>query len=156
MKKQDNPEISTLLELYKLYVQTAESTSDRRLRSNRFYLTFCSVLASSAYALFQLGKADGLFIFIASIFGVLFSFVWLCNIRSYKALNSGKFAVIHKLEQQLPFACFSEEWQELGRLGYNQRIKYRLLSNIESFVPMIFIAGFKLVILLYIYSYFWG
>ncbi len=36
-----------LLEIYKIYLKTAEDTSDRRLRSNNFYFSICSLILTS-------------------------------------------------------------------------------------------------------------
>ena len=36
-----------LLEIYKIYLKTAEDTTDRRLRSNNFYFSICSLILTS-------------------------------------------------------------------------------------------------------------
>ena len=80
---------------------------------------------------------------ISGLFGAALSVVWFVNIRSYRQLNSAKYEVINKMEEQLPVAGYSDEWDMLrtrntvvGPLG---------LSGIEQFVPLIFIGLFLLI-----------
>lgn len=134
-----------LLELYKVYVQTAENTSDRRLRSNSFYLAICSSLIAISYVLIRLDAIDSIWVVGLGVFGALLSVVWWLNIKSYKALNSGKFKVILELEEQLPFACFTKEWEALGHIGNKPKI-YRLLTKVEGYVPLIFAFIYILMI----------
>lgn len=134
----------TLVEIYKLYVQTAESTSDRRGRANSFYLTLCSTLLTVFGALTKLQLLTGLYGVFLGILETLFSVVWYINIKSYRQLNTGKFAVIFELEKKLPFSCFTKEWEELGHSG-NKKKTYRVLTSIEKYVPFIFGAGFIII-----------
>ena len=45
---------------------------------------------------------QGLLAFLAGLMGVFLSVFWFLNHRSYKQLNSGKFAVILELEKLCP------------------------------------------------------
>ncbi len=144
-------EKNDLIEIYKMYVQTAENVSDRRLRSNNFYLTLCSLLVTTSYAFLRLKIVDTLLIIGMSVFGLLFSIVWFFNIRSYKCLNAGKFQVIQKIEEKLSFACFTEEWKILKHTE-NRSNKYSLLTTIERFIPTLFIILFTILFLYSIYE----
>ena len=86
------------------------------------------------------------------LFGIALSFVWWLNIRSYRTLNSAKFAIINKIEEQLPFAGYSEEWEILrppeGRRPYFQ------LTRVEQFVPAIFMLLFAALTIYALYLLF--
>ena len=40
--------------------------------------------------------------------------VWYIIIRSYRQLNSGKFAALYELEEKLAYPCFTREWELLS------------------------------------------
>ncbi|MFH1035164.1 MAG: hypothetical protein V1806_11710 [Pseudomonadota bacterium] len=139
-----------LLEQYKLFVEMADRVSARRALANRYYIALTSALVAFL-ALVGSGKlpelnlnAPGIYRLVALV-GILLNAVWFFNIESFRQLNSGKFKVIHKLEQQLPFACYDEEWTELGRGEDTKR--YRQLTRIEKFVPALFTIPYLLLLL---------
>ena len=102
-----------LLEQYKLYVEMGDRVSQRRDQSSRFYATIYSALAAILIleARFDLsGDAWGPVFLIAGIVGVVVAGIWFMNIRSYRRLNSAKFAVINEMEAQLPFSGYGKEW----------------------------------------------
>ena len=57
-------------------------------------------------------------------------------IRSYRQLNSGKFAALHELEERLAFPFFKREWELLdeGR----KLSRYWKLTIVETGLPIIF------------------
>lgn len=126
---------SDLLEIYRIYVQTAENTSERRLKSNLFYLTLCSTLITASVTISEFEISGNLGIII-SLLGIVFALIWLSNIKTYKQLNSAKFKVIHQLEEKLPAQCFKDEWAII------KSDRYIGLSRIESYVPFAFIIAF--------------
>ena len=146
-----------LLEQYKLYVEMADRVSQRRDQSNRFYVTIVSALAAIVVIIARFGvpadAANGSLTHIGflaiGLFGLALSTIWFFNIRSYRTLNTAKFIIINKIEKQLPFAGYTEEWNILrppsGRPPYLQ------LTRVEQFVPAIFATLF---VLLAIYAIF--
>lgn len=138
-----------LLEEYKLYVQMADNISERRDRSNAFYLTLLSGLLVIVSAIGTIWGADSvtasLMVGIIGVVGILLCVVWFFNIRSYRQLNRGKFKVIHLIEQQLPLACYDEEWEMLGR-GEDRR-KYWPFTHVEKWVPVIMAVPYFLLII---------
>ncbi|MBI5522878.1 MAG: hypothetical protein HY910_09630 [Desulfarculus sp.] len=136
-----------LLEQYKLFVEMADRVSARRAQANRYYIALTSALLAFM-ALVGSGKLPELhspWIYrLVALVGMLLNAVWLLNIESFRQLNSGKFKVIHKLEQQLPFACYDEEWTELGRGDDTKR--YRQLTRVEKFVPVLFTVPYLLLL----------
>ena len=139
-----------LLEQYKLYVEMADRISARRGQTNKFYISLLSALLALISITVSRNLLDSfqiIIFFTIGILGLLLSILWSVNIRSYRQLNSGKFKVIHEMEQYLPFNCYDREWEILGR-GKDAR-KYFQLTRIEQYIP--FILGIPYLIL-FIYS----
>jgi len=133
-----------ILEQYKLYIETAERVSDRRQSSNNFYLTLNSVLL--AFTGFLTSLNFEIWHTIIAFAGICISFLWLLTITSFRNLNSGKFKIIHDLEEKLPIKLFKDEWLYLEK-GKNIR-KYIKLSLVEQGVPIVFMILYILVIIL--------
>ena len=126
-----------LLEQYKLYVQTAENVSARRISTSRHLLTINSALVA-IYG-FELSDSRGynyMGIFIAVI-GVLISIIWLSVIKSHRDMNTLKFKIIHDLESYLPVPLFKYEW-EIAEQGRGK--PYKLITEIERWIPILFVA----------------
>lgn len=129
-----------------MLVESAEKVSDKRMTANNFFLTVNTALIS----LFGLTitssiiKVNPVFIYVIIGLGIVVSIVWLLIVVSYKQLNSGKFALIHKLEKNLPIQVFHKEWEELGE-GKNLW-KYIPLSHIELLVPIVFLIFYFVLI----------
>ena len=140
-----------LLEQYKLYVEMADRISQRRDQSNRFYVTIVSALAAIVVVIARFGvpadAANGALSHIGflaiGLFGLALSIIWFFNIRSYRALNSAKFAIINEIEKQLPFAGYTEKWNILRPPSGSPRCMQ--LTRVEQFVPVIFTALFLLL-----------
>jgi len=141
-----------LLEQYKLYVEMADRISTRRAQTNRFYIS----LLSGLLALLSIVGGRNMFsdfqtiAFMAvAILGLALCVLWNVNIRSYRQLNSGKFKVIHEMEQHLPFPCYDKEWEILGE-GKESKA-YLQLTYVEQYVPFVIALPY---LLLLIYSLF--
>jgi hypothetical protein len=134
-----------LLEQYKLYVESAQRISERRLHSGNFFLAInSSLVAVFGIALSSFGKHR--WNVAIPLTGMLVSFVWLRVVKSYKDLNTAKFKVIHELESHLPVALFKYEWHVCG-WGSDPK-KYRPLTHSEQWVPVAFMV-FYWVLALY-------
>ena len=128
-----------LLEQYKLYVEMADRVSQRREQSNRFYMTVVAAIVAILIVAARFGTPEGIWpmmFLIAGLFGTALSLVWYFNIKSYRQLNTAKFAIINKMEQQLPAAPYADEWELLR--PQDGPAKYIQLTRIERFVPVIF------------------
>ena len=142
-----------LLEQYKLYVETADRISDRREQTNRFYISLLSVLLALLSLVIGRRVLDGFQIVVFMTIGILglgLCVLWNINIRSYRQLNSGKFKVIHEMEQYLPFSCYDREWEILGR-GKEAK-KYLQLTRVEQYVPFILAVPYLLLFMYSLYS----
>ena len=124
-----------------------EKVSDRRQNSNNYYLTLNSVLISFAGYLSTLQFS--IWHIMIAIAGISSSIIWVLTLKSCRNLNSSKFKMIHKMEQDLPAKLFKEEWDCLDR-GKNGKI-YRKLSVVEQGIPIMFIVLYSFVILIMLY-----
>jgi hypothetical protein len=65
---------------------------------------------------------------------------WFLLVRSYRQLNSAKYAVIGALEQRLPAMPYRHEWAALDE--GSKRSSYWPLSRVEQWIPVIFATGY--------------
>ncbi len=124
-----------LFEIYKIFVQSAESISDRRHKANFFFLTLNSALVTLASSI----KYDETSVpnFIIPLVGIFIGCTWHQLIKSYRDLNSAKLKIICEIEKKLPLAVYETEWAYLGQ-GKNSQ-KYLPFTKIEQIVPWIFV-----------------
>jgi hypothetical protein len=128
-----------VLEQYKIFVASSEALVSRRQGENRFFLT-ANTLVLGAIGLFLRDSSptavrSGSVIGLAAC-GVVMSYAWFRTIQSYRQLNTGKFEVIHLLEEHLPAALFKAEWYALGE-GKDKK-RYRPFTRIETSAPFAF------------------
>ena len=124
-----------LLEQYKIYVQSAEHVSARRLASSRLLLALSAGLAA-LYGIRPEGFESGWALSVP-VLGIVVSHLWSRIIRSHRELNRVKFALIHELEQHLPAAPYTCEWR-LAEQGRGR--SYRAVTDIERWLPWTFLA----------------
>jgi len=122
-----------LLEQYKLYVDSAQKVSEKRISASNYLLT----VSSSLLTLFGIVATQiaGTWLIIIPFAGLLVSFAWFSMVRSYKDLNSAKFKVIHELEEHLPAALFAYEWHHCE---HGKGKAYRPITHTERWIPGIF------------------
>ena len=125
-----------LLEQYKLYVQSAEHVSARRLASSRLLLTLNAGLAA-LYGIQPGAFGQSWWVMAVPILGIAVSLTWARIIRSHKDLNRVKFELIHELERHLPAAPYTCEWQ-LAEQGRGS--SYRAVTDIERWLPWTFLV----------------
>jgi hypothetical protein len=134
------------LEQYKLYVETAERNSSRRLTANSFFLTINTGLSALLGYMTSFKGIESVVAQIAvPVAGIILSYFWYRLIISYREMNRAKFQVIHAMEKQLPFKAFDAEWEAVER-GKNPK-KYRPYTNIESAIPWVFIMIHSLLLI---------
>ncbi len=125
---------SDLLEQYKLYVQSAENVSARRVTSNRYLLTLNAALVA-LYGVQSANFGQGYWTLLIPVIGIPVSLLWYLIIKSHADLNRIKFKVIHELEQHLPAALYKYEWH-LAQEGKGKT--YRAVTTIERWIPILF------------------
>ena len=124
------------LEQYKTYVESAERISDRRQQANSFFLTVNTALLAAEGVFFE--RLESWSFILVGLAGALLCYTWYRIIRSYKGMNTGKFAVIHAIEERLPLELYKAEWKALD-YGENPD-KYLKFTVLEMKVPWLFIA----------------
>ncbi len=125
-----------LLEQYKLYVQSAENVSARRVVSNRYLLTLNAALVA-LYGIQSAGFGQSFWTLLIPVIGIPVSLLWYLIIKSHADLNRVKFGVLHEFEQHLPAAMYKYEWQ-LAEEGHGK--VYRAVTTIERWIPILFAA----------------
>ena len=127
---------SDLLEQYKLYVQSAENVSARRVASSRYLLTLNAALVA-LYGVQSAGFGQSYWTLLVPIVGIPVSLLWYLIIKSHANLNRIKFDVIHEFEQHLPAATYKYEWH-LAEEGQGKT--YIAVTTIERWIPILFAA----------------
>ena len=123
-----------LLEQYKLYVQSAENVSARRVQSSRYLLTLNAALVA-LYGFQSAGFGQSYWALVVPVVGIPVSLLWYLIIKSHADLNRVKFQVIHEFERHLPAAMYQYEW----RLAEDGKGKsYRAVTKIERWIPILF------------------
>ena len=137
----DTEDNTSILELYKLYVEMADRVSARRLQMNKFYMSLLSglvvILSFFLNKDYQTNIAPyhAAIIIAIGLLGCSICLIWNLNIFSSKQLNSKKFEVIHEMERELPYPLFAREWKLLGEGKDNKR--YLQYTKLERYVPII-------------------
>ena len=125
-----------LLEQYKLYVQSAENVSARRLASTRYLLTLNTALIA-LYGFLLANLDQGYWSLPIPVIGILVSLLWYLIIKSHADLNEVKFKVIHEMEGHLPVAMYAYEWKLAGE---GKGKAYRAVTKIERWIPFLFVG----------------
>jgi hypothetical protein len=127
----------SLVDQYRLLVESSERVVARRQTANTFFLSINSALLVVAGVLLREGDltsvAGGVVGAGLSVIGFSICFAWWRMVTSSSQLNRAKFRIIHLLEEHLPAAVFTAEWDALGR-GQDPSL-YRPLTGIETRVP---------------------
>jgi hypothetical protein len=135
---------STIFDLYKLYVETAEKVSDRRLSANTWMLSVNTALVG-LYAFLEKGKdiivssERHIWLLAIPFTGLIISLAWLSLLVSYRNLNQAKFHIIHEIEKVLSYRLFFLEEKKL------KEVKHWGLSNIERFIPIAFFVLYLII-----------
>jgi hypothetical protein len=129
-----------VLDLYKMFVTSAEKISDRRQTANSFFLTLnTTIIGLVGYLNFSQDPktvANPKIFALVAMAGMLICYTWYSMIRSYKNMNSGKFRVINAIEKMLPVCPYEAEWVALEQ-GKNPK-RYLEFSQVEKNIPGVF------------------
>ncbi len=145
-KSQEKNEI---LELYKLHSEFADRVSQRRDSANKLYVSLLTSILFFIAVFIRFNTREipiGAIICVGSLLGIALACSWFIIIRSYRQLNTGKFAALDELESKLVYPFFRREWEILGE-GKNRK-KYWKLTVVETFLPLIFIILFLAIALI--------
>ena len=139
-----------LLEIYKLHAELADRVSQRREGANRLFVSLLTGTLIFLAALLRYGAETipvGAVVTAIGIFGISLAVAWYVIVRSYRQLNSGKFAALHELEEKLAYPFFQREWELLE--GGKSISRYWKLTVVETFLPMIFALLYLALIIIF-------
>jgi hypothetical protein len=157
-------------EEFKLYYDSTEKVTDRRLDTNRWNYSICIAIlvAIAVLSKWSLTTASLIWVGFAAVavlstMAILFCFLWIGQIRDFKKLNNAKFAVLNEMAPKLDFhpdrpgevtsyCPFDKEWKRLAELDALSEVgKSNIIalksSNVEYFIPKAFAALFASIIL---------
>jgi hypothetical protein len=125
-------------EQYKMYVESIEKISDRRQNANNYFITINTALITliGLSMQYKILTDYGWLKAVVAMVGLLICVIFWFLIRSYKQLNTGKFKVVHEIEEFLPLALFKHEWELLGKGKKNE--VYYPFSHVELLIPWAF------------------
>jgi uncharacterized membrane protein YuzA (DUF378 family) len=141
-----------LYEQYELYVELMDKVSERRNQANTQFLTANTGLVGlyvvALALLADLNILNNSFTLrlltaVVGVCGILICLFWFALINSYRNLNTGKFAVIHELEQRLPARLYEAEW--IGMRKGKSLTSYIPLTHIEIGIPIVFAVIYLVV-----------
>jgi hypothetical protein len=155
---------------FKLYYESAEKVTDRRLSANTWNYSICIaiVVAIAGIIKWSIGTASffsvGLIaVFVLCVMAFLFCSLWLGQIADFKYLNNAKFKVLNDMAPLIEFDLsnpnqigsfcpFEKEWQKLEEAKAAIEIGQRKIvalksSNIEYFIPQALRLLFSLICL---------
>lgn len=144
----EDGKLSILFEQYKLFVDSSEKLVVRRQTANTFFLSVNALFISAAGFMVKDIPQQGVAfagVLALGLAGILMCITWRTLVRLYRQLNTGKFAVIHALEQHLPAALFNAEWHALGE-GKDKK-KYIPFTKSEVVIPIVFAVLYVLAML---------
>ena len=139
-----------LLEIYKLHAELADRVSQRREGANRLFVSLLTGTLIFLAALLRYGAETipvGAVVTAIGIFGISLAVAWYVIVRSYRQLNSGKFAALHELEEKLAYPFFQREWELLE--GGKSISRYWKLTVVETFLPLIFALLYLALIIIF-------
>ncbi len=140
-----------LLEQYKLYVESSQRVTDRRITTGNYLLTVNSFLLT-VFGVASSQHLGGFWLAIVPVAGLLVSFTWYSLVVFYRNLGARKYKVVHQLESFLPVAPFRCEWQS----AHEERARSHTgVTRLERVVPLTF-AAIYLVLLGYSLSHSFG
>lgn len=155
---------------FKLFYDSAEKVTDRRLTANRTNYSICIATLGAIAAIINWGisKPDFLItsaaaVIIISFMATLYCTLWIGQIKDFKQLNNAKFDVLNKMAPSLYFgegyddshvswSPFEREWEALKKAEAAQEINSINIialnsSNIEFLIPRAFSILFVLIML---------
>jgi Ca2+/Na+ antiporter len=118
----------SLIDQYTHYAGSAMAVSDRRLRTNRFYVSLLSgilvVVTFIANGSLSLTQQVGLV--AVGLLGVCLCGLWYQTVDSHRRLNQAKYEILHEMEDELAYPVYQKEWARLGPTGANEATDKRL------------------------------
>lgn len=165
-------------EEYKLFYESTEKVTDRRLAANRWNYSICTAILVAIAVILNWGLSKPNYLFYSLIvvivlgsMATLFCSLWIGQIRDFKELNNAKFKVLNNMAHHIVFsenqndprvsyAPFDKEWKSLQNskaIVEISRSKIVALksSNMEYLIPRAFrILFISVIILIFVFILF--
>jgi hypothetical protein len=146
-------------EEFKLYYESTEKVTDRRIANNQWNYSVCVATIVAIALVWNWSTVNKGFAFLSltivaalSALGILFSSFWIRQIADYKSLNSAKFTILNDIAPNVAFNTppgvgdvtssnpFKREWELLEKMKALQEVSTANLialraSNIEFYLP---------------------
>src|ERR1051325_4709464 len=156
-------------EEFKLYYESTEKVTDRRLETNRWNYSTCIAILVGVAAIVKWGvvSTDLRWLGIGAVFllcgmAILFCQLWVAQIRDFKRLNDAKFDVLNRMAPLVDFhpsspgkivsyRPFEREWERLKAEGAVDKVRKLNVvalksSHMEQFIPRAFQIVFVAVV----------
>lgn len=135
-----NDSTPIVLSQWQTCVEMSNILSQRRDAMNSTFITLnLGVLAAISFVW-------SMKTLVLEIAGIAVCILWIWMIHSFKKLNTEKFKVIHKMEEELPVAPFKDEWEAL------EKVKYHDETKIEMCLPLLFAIMYVFIPLYILFS----
>ncbi len=124
-------------DLYKMMVQSSEALVARRQGVNTFFLTVNGALLTAIGLFLKSGgstRLQAMGIMILAIAGLFMCLAWRSLLISFGQLNTGKFVIINRMEEELIASVYEAEWKALGE-GIDPDV-YRSFTEREVTIPL--------------------
>jgi hypothetical protein len=154
---------------FKLYYDSTEKVTDRRLETNRWNYSICIAMLVAIATITNWSLSNPSLVWVGltadtllGVMAILFCALWIGQIRDFKNLNNAKFAVLNEMAPNvdfdiehpgtvISFCPFDKEWKRLSELQALQDVGRSNIvalksSNVEYFIPKAF--GFLFVSIL--------
>jgi len=132
--------ISNNVEIYRMFVDTAERNIDRRLQANRYFFTLvAAIFLAYSYLLEDRPRRLSANAELPQIIAtwalpfllLIVSVAWWLAIRAFRNLSRSKYNVIAQIEKDLPQRPFLQEWEL-------HQTKFLSGTRVEMIVPLVF------------------
>lgn len=125
-------ELKEKIDIYKLCIDMADKTSERRLKTNAFIIAINTGLISLNGYLSSTGVSQAVWSFIICFVCIIVNLYWIFLVSTYKKINEAKYKTINKIENDnnFPFKPFNEEYDHLKSKSYFH------LTTIERLIPL--------------------
>ena len=128
-----NEDLNPIIEIYKMYAEMADNISERRDKSNVFFLSLNSAVLGFGGILTS--NINPWTLNLLSMVSFWVCIIWFTIILQYRKLNEKKFEVINNIEKQLPISPYTDEKKLLDAKKGNYYIS---LTKIEILIPLLF------------------
>jgi len=156
-------------EEFKLFYESTEKVTDRRIAANRWNYSICLGILVAIALITQWGLSTPLnfivgvvAIVLLAVMAILFCFFWIGQIQDFKSLNNAKFTVLNEMaphvefdpehaDKLVSFCPFDREWKKMDELNAIREAGATSLialksSNIEYLIPKAFLLLYTIVL----------